>query len=512
MDSVYTYKKVTWASDSVGYCVASQGLSSSLAYALLRTQDGGHTWREIYTFQSEVRFNGKLERYALFDVHFMDEKTGIILCSQRIAEDDYALIRKTTDGGTTWTTVQQETELRSEVNPTELISFYSGSGGYLMTTKAELFRTTDAGNTWSYVGRFGDNVFQLQFTSEKIGYLISKSWLIPADPEYRFRKTTDGGATWKLMNDNVQTGIAPIAPYSPIYYSLYFLNDSVGFFTGSHPGFVESTVLGSNYVLRTVNGGFSWTRDRRNGRFNFDSAAFIGMHFLNSEVGWGIGGAAWNTIWHRECLRDSSFIRNHGADVFNEGDSTLLSLPEYSQPVRYSWSTGDTTRSIVAKDFGRYVGRVDYPGGCAAIDTVFLNVRSALHRDAWRAVLCRDCSILEAGADGNKPVTAAGCETDFRTYRDSLKNGDRFSSPQPRTPLSSVVVDRQGTVFAAGVQGGTRPCSIGAIPVELSLGCAPQETVLPRNFLTSPLLRTAPCGMHIWVRGAVTSRRCSLKE
>ncbi|MEZ4757802.1 MAG: YCF48-related protein [Flavobacteriales bacterium] len=136
-------------------------------------------------------------------------------------------------------------------------------GGYV---NGGCYRTTNGGSSWTQV-LDGGNIFDIWFVNEQLGFCGGEGGTLA--------RTTDGGATWEWLD----------SPTSASINSLFFLNDTLGFFAGSGgarttdggetwtilnelPQFTMSifftdpdtgyAVQYSGYVLRTTDGGDSW--------------------------------------------------------------------------------------------------------------------------------------------------------------------------------------------------------------------------------------------------------------
>ena len=118
-----------------------------------------------------------------------------------------------------------------------------------------VLRTTDAGDSWSAVklpdlgptakktpprGRYAWKVF---FLSERIGFVSISSYEATLDPLGFILKTTDGGASWTVLEiDRVEAGVVNVN-----LRGVGFLDEDHGFCCGHEAPLVE-----------TVDGGASW--------------------------------------------------------------------------------------------------------------------------------------------------------------------------------------------------------------------------------------------------------------
>lgn len=152
---------------------------------LLRTQDGGKTWEQLYPKPGPT-----------VDISFPDARTGYGL---GMLSDPDALL-KTEDGGESWQTVKSF----SGQYLTYAISFSGPEEGWLLASPvsstngtADVLHTRDGGKTWQKAGKLGPPWYStcyFRFFDANSGVAASDS----ADrPVYR---TADGGKTWTLLS------------------------------------------------------------------------------------------------------------------------------------------------------------------------------------------------------------------------------------------------------------------------------------------------------------------------
>lgn len=176
---------------------------------ILKTTDGGDHW----VFKS----SGTLSN--LFKVQFVNATIGFAVGADGI-------LLKTTDAGEHWVIVPTgiTTVLNGLSCLSENIFYISGDDGLIK-------KTTDGGTTftdYSYTGSYSFST--LQFINEQVGYASSYGSFGSGDPV--LIKTTNGGATWTLLSDNIT--------------SFYFLNETTGYAKG----------LGGS-ILKTTDGGLT---------------------------------------------------------------------------------------------------------------------------------------------------------------------------------------------------------------------------------------------------------------
>jgi photosystem II stability/assembly factor-like uncharacterized protein len=155
---------------------------------LLRSEDGGATWRTI---------DMSAHCGMILDVKFLTPEVGIVCAAtDPDVQKSSALILRTGDGGTTWKPVYKSSrpyELTWKCSfPTEKVG-YTTIQSYdpdHTVTKRYVAKTSDGGETWSEVelaDDFACREFGVGFADENTG------WVGAAQTGYQ---TIDGGRTW----------------------------------------------------------------------------------------------------------------------------------------------------------------------------------------------------------------------------------------------------------------------------------------------------------------------------
>jgi predicted CXXCH cytochrome family protein len=224
--------------------------------AILRTTDGGATWRALVSdttctlnavdFPSggsgwAVGENGVIRASAdgtswraqssgvateLLGVCFLDSTHGW-------AVGRGGTVIATTDGGATWTTstagVPDTTALHG-------IAFADSRAGWAWGDGGIVARTTDAGSSWTTDPVAPEDVILHAgaFLSAKVGWVAGSGGVI--------RKTTDGGATWTAQKVETTASI----------FGITFIDADRGFLVGGESASAPGVIVG------TVDGGATW--------------------------------------------------------------------------------------------------------------------------------------------------------------------------------------------------------------------------------------------------------------
>jgi photosystem II stability/assembly factor-like uncharacterized protein len=119
----------------------------------------------------------------LFDVQFFDNSTGVTAAS---VWDGTGAISKTSNGGSSWTTLMFPNAFFG-------LHFPSGSIGYAVGLNGNIYKTTNAGFSWvSQVSGVGNTLMDVYFADELTGYAVGENGVI--------LKTTVGGIPVELAS------------------------------------------------------------------------------------------------------------------------------------------------------------------------------------------------------------------------------------------------------------------------------------------------------------------------
>ncbi|MEI6823271.1 MAG: YCF48-related protein [Bacteroidota bacterium] len=175
-------------------------------------------------------------------------------------------IKKTTNAGSTWTTLTSGT-----TNALYSIYFTNDSTGYSVGDVGIILKTTNSGNTWSTLTSGTTETLQsVCFTNANTGYVVGSNGTI--------KKTTNAGNTW-----------TPITSYTTSWLkSIDFVNLDTGYVTGA------------NSILKTTDAGNTWLPS--------GSTHLTNVFFTTQNIGYGVyetsstiyktydGGTTWTTL------------------------------------------------------------------------------------------------------------------------------------------------------------------------------------------------------------------------
>lgn len=210
------------------------------------------------------------------DVDVIAARRGIASCA-------FGLAMVTGNGGLSWSIVP--TQLQQS-----LVYAHAASTSDLYLARLGLYRSTNAGATWSEVGNLSGNqgsVFDVHFDGSRIVALQGGF----------VRYSTDAGSTW-------QVGFT--ATDSVFIEELHFPGGPVGFATGG----ITSELGSFGSVLRTADGGTTWTQR------DFSFGHIVAADFRDASHGVAVtlsshayatadGGNQWQLVG---ALPDSTYI------------------------------------------------------------------------------------------------------------------------------------------------------------------------------------------------------------
>lgn len=178
---------------------------------VLRTIDGGTTWRKLFVTSDKLDFR---------DIDAVDEQTAYVLS---IGNGAASRIYKTTDGGSTWTLQFKNEDPKAFL---DAISFWDENHGIAFGDSVDLsfyiLLTNNGGRTWDRVptqtlppALGNEGAFAASGTNIAV-FGKTQAWIgTGAAAKARVLRTTDGGRNWQVsetpLNAGPSTGIFSIA-------------------------------------------------------------------------------------------------------------------------------------------------------------------------------------------------------------------------------------------------------------------------------------------------------------
>jgi photosystem II stability/assembly factor-like uncharacterized protein len=233
---------VSFFDDQVGAIVGQSGF-------IYKTTDAGLTWAML---------NSGIGGVSFYDLEMFDDNAGLA-----VGDNGYFL--RTSNGGNYWKTdrlqVTGVTLGRSE--SLQAVSVVDQDFAVTAGYDGVVYKTSDRGATWQSIGypNLPADVYltDVKFITRDLGYVTGSR----VNVAQNFWRTTDGGATWTLLNLNE--------------------GQSIDFVDANHGWVVNVGGLG----YRTIDGGTNWQQFiMPNQGF---SPTISKLDFVDQNVGWAVG-------------------------------------------------------------------------------------------------------------------------------------------------------------------------------------------------------------------------------
>jgi len=257
-----------------GYAVSGDG-------KIVKTTDGGNNW--LLMKQANIYCRS---------VEFINTEKGFVGGFSFNANIDTNILRRTTDGGVTWTDLSPLLHPRAKRGICGLAVADANTiygGGNWFGDSAYIVKSVDGGNTWSFIdmSSYATSIIDLYFLNKDVGFATGKGKL-PLESGI-ILYTTDGGASWTYKFQNNVT--------NEYCWKIQRLTSGTWFASLEDFGNVPPK------ILKSTDGGMTWTIQQvATTPYNIE-----GVGFLNDKRGWtggdaGFsfksedGGITWDTI------------------------------------------------------------------------------------------------------------------------------------------------------------------------------------------------------------------------
>ena len=237
------YDDIYFHNEMLGWAVNSGG-------RILRTENGGQNWTEVYDNNGYNR-----------SVRFLNESVGMVGTLS-------GNILRTEDGGDTWVDVS------NQIHPNGVpgicgFSHFDNSfyGVGIWSNPAYFIRSDDQGVSWTYkeMDVYADALVECHFINSDTGFV---SGLRNSDGGV-ILKTEDGGDTWVEVH-NTEGGTEYI-------WKLDFVSEQVVY------GSIESFSSNASRIVKSIDGGNTWVNLEVSPSATLD---LQGIGFLTEERGW----------------------------------------------------------------------------------------------------------------------------------------------------------------------------------------------------------------------------------
>jgi photosystem II stability/assembly factor-like uncharacterized protein len=304
-----------------GWAVNSNG-------QILMTADGGRTWVQQFDSTAYLRCVG-----------FADRQVGWVGTT-----DEEQRLYHTSDGGRTWALVPNLPALApsfvcgmSVVNAS--VAYVSGTNDPDFPPR--MMKTIDGGQTWGAwaMDEHASLLVDTFFTNPDRGWVVGGKASVPnpsrddVKPVVLF--TEDGGRTWVNRVADLQAEF----PFGEWGWKIQFLNDQIGF--------VSLENFNAGAILKTTDGGLTWTRKPVNDAQG--NANLEGIGFIDENHGWvgGWGNASFTGGFSSET--------SDGGDHWQNANHIGLFINRFrffGNPVTVGYASGRTVHKYSAAPVG----------------------------------------------------------------------------------------------------------------------------------------------------------------
>ncbi|MEO7307565.1 MAG: YCF48-related protein [Ferruginibacter sp.] len=299
-----------------GYSVCGDG-------KIVKTTDGGENW-SLLEQANNIYYRS---------VEFMNTQKGFVGGFTFNPNVTTNILKRTTDGGATWTDLSALLDPRAKTGICGLAVADSntiyGCGNWY-DDSAYIVRSSNGGNTWSFIdmSAYASSIIDMHFINKAAGFVTGKGPL-PLETGI-ILYTTDGGRSWT----NVFEGTTP----NEYCWKIQRLSSSLYFASLEDFGNVPPKILTS------TNGGMSWTVQQVAATpYNIE-----GIGFIDAQKGWtggaanfsyesNDGGITWDTI--HVCPFMNRVFRVNDTMLFATGDRI------------WKYKPGSFTAAIPAKSY-----------------------------------------------------------------------------------------------------------------------------------------------------------------
>lgn len=229
----------------------------------------GGLWKSIDGGQNWTTNTDKLTNLGISDVVIHPENSNIMYIGtgDRDAGDTYSFgVLKSTDGGNTWVPTGLTNVVTQQARINDLYIHPDHPDTLMACTNTGIFRTTDAGATWTSVRSGAHNEIVQKPDNPNVLYVATRN-----SGSNRIYKSVDNGVTWTVINSSVLPSSSrrielAVTPDDDSYVYALYGNTSNGF-----GGIFRSTDEGANWTSRATspnllgwrtdgndNGGQAW--------------------------------------------------------------------------------------------------------------------------------------------------------------------------------------------------------------------------------------------------------------
>lgn len=255
-----------------GYAICGDG-------KIVKTTDKGNNW---FLLLEDANAHCR-------SIEFINERKGFVGSFWLGPGQDQKILRKTIDGGVTWSDITTSVSPKAgggicglaipDSNTVYGCGNWHGDSAYIV-------KSVDGGNTWSFIGmgQYASSLIDMHFINKDTGFAVGKDQTEKAIVLY----TTDGGQNWSVKYQNDNTGDNGYA------WKIQRLSQYIYFAA------LQSLTGAPARIIKSSDGGMNWTEIIVNDQaYNVQGTGFIsplkgwagGDHNFSFET--NDGGATW---------------------------------------------------------------------------------------------------------------------------------------------------------------------------------------------------------------------------
>ncbi|TDP03866.1 WD40/YVTN/BNR-like repeat-containing protein [Flavobacterium sp. 245] len=246
----YTTQSLT----DISFINKNQGIICGTFGFLAKTNTGGKTWGVLntgdkQTFMSAFMLNeqkfytaridmfvttnsgttfNKIESISggptIFDIKFFNPSKGLLVRAGSILKSD--------DSGNTWIKKYDGPTVDNLVITSDLVAYAYGGYTNNVIDKGIIVKTLDGGETWTQTLASDSDILSLSFISDNIGYYITS--------KHELYKTSNGSTSWTKVSNLPGSG-------SPT--SVCFINENTGYFSTDEGKIFETKNAGVDWKI-----------------------------------------------------------------------------------------------------------------------------------------------------------------------------------------------------------------------------------------------------------------------
>jgi photosystem II stability/assembly factor-like uncharacterized protein/methionine-rich copper-binding protein CopC len=282
--------------------------TSLLASSICYSQNGWNLSSTVFSSQTNFYINS-------ISVP-IDHPTGL---TQAFAVGTNGMIRKTEDGGDTWTS-----QTSGATHTLTAGYFYDSQSGIVVGNSDKILKTTNGGTTWSQVTTTGSSSFTDVTMLYSGGY---SGAFVAVGLSGMIYKSTNGGDSWTAQTSNTTNHL----------YAVHSVSTSIIIAVGSN-----------GTICRTTNGGTTWTVTTNGSNTLNGIGAANGALFIVGNSGTLLkstdSGASWSSQTSGTSQHLNSIIGNSSFGIICGGSGTILKSTNGT-----SWTASASSRTDILK-------------------------------------------------------------------------------------------------------------------------------------------------------------------